>query len=111
MVTTTKTKPKPDEFELDAILGKYATKPDPLATPELYLLYSQAGSGKSWLASSAVDVSPDTKVLYIDVEGSSPGVITNHKNWKNIDVIGRGCAGWRAPRCRCCGACRPHSAS
>lgn len=78
---------KTDSLDLDDIIGKYTRKPDPLATPELYLLYSGAGNGKSWLASSAVDASDDTKVLYIDVEGSTTGVITNHKNWQNIDVI------------------------
>lgn len=78
---------KTDEFALDEILGKYTTKPNPLATPELWLLYSQAGSGKSDLASSAVDAPGEPKVLYVDVEGSTPGVITRHKNWKNIDVI------------------------
>ena len=74
-------------FSLDDIIAKVARKPDPVAKPELWLLYSQPGSGKTFTASGVVDLSPDTNVLYIDVEGSTPGVITNHKNWENIDVL------------------------
>lgn len=83
----TKTETKPPSFELDDIIAKAARKPDPVAKPELWLLYSQAGSGKTHTASGAVDISDDTKVLYIDVEGSTPGVVTNHKNWRNIDIV------------------------
>ena len=84
---TEKKKTDVSEFDLDVMLSKYTTKPDPLATPELWLIYSQAGSGKSWLASSAVDGPGEPKMLYIDTEGSTTGVVTGHKNWQNIDIV------------------------
>lgn len=81
------TKTNNNDLDLDTIIGKNVVKPNPVSMPELWMLYSKPGSGKTWLASSAVDVSDSTKVLYIDTEGSTTGVVANHKNWNNIDII------------------------
>lgn len=75
------------EFELDDILGKYTSKPDPLAKPELMLVYSQPGAGKTHLTGTVADLPSVKKVLYLDVEGSTVGVLSRLDNADKIDVI------------------------
>ena len=43
-------------FELDDALAKYVTKADPLDKPELVLMYSRAGSGKTHTAALRLHV-------------------------------------------------------
>lgn len=74
-------------FELDAALAKYVKKPDPLAKPELVLVYSRAGSGKTYLAGTAAGLPGVNKVLYLDVEGSTVGVLSQLPYNEKIDVI------------------------
>lgn len=74
-----------DEFDLDATLAKYVTKPEPLAKPELILLYSQPGGGKTHLAGTAAQLTEVKKGLYLDTEGSTVGVIADQK-WDIIRV-------------------------
>lgn len=62
-------------FNIEAGLGKYITKPTPIDKPELILVYGQPGSGKTFFAGGALDVPGFKKGLYVDVEGSSVGVI------------------------------------
>lgn len=75
------------EFELDDVLAKYATKPDPLAKPELMLVYSQPGAGKTHLTGTVADLPEINKVLYLDVEGSTVGVLSRLENADKIDVV------------------------
>lgn len=65
-----------------ALLGP----PKPASKPELTLLYSKAGSGKSHTAATLSEIPGIGKILYIDVEGSTPGVL-NKFDPKKIDVL------------------------
>lgn len=73
-------------FELDDALAKYVTKADPLDKPELVLMYSRAGSGKTHTAATASGIPGVKKVLYFDVEGSTVGVLNNFDEEK-IDIV------------------------
>lgn len=73
------------EFDIDATLAKYVNKPEALAKPELILLYSQPGGGKTHLSGTAIDLPTVTKGLYLDTEGSTVGVITDQR-WDIIRV-------------------------
>ena len=73
-------------FELDDALSKWVSKPDPLSKPELILLYSQPGGGKTHTAATASQLPGVKKVLYLDVEGSTVGVLSNFDADK-LDVI------------------------
>jgi len=74
-------------FEIDNVLSKYVTKPEENVYPEELLFYGQPGSGKSYLAASAINIkTPDLsfkKGLIIDVEGSTVGVVDDPR----IDII------------------------
>lgn len=74
-------------FALDDALAKYVKKPDPLDKPELVLIYSRAGSGKTYLAGTAAGLPEVKKVLYLDVEGSTVGVLSQIPGHEKIDVI------------------------
>ena len=74
------------KFELDSAMSKYVTKPDPLGKPELVLLYSPPGGGKTHTAAGASLLPNTTKVLYFDSEGSTVGVLSNFDPEK-FDVI------------------------
>ena len=74
------------KFDLDDAMAKYITKPDPLGKPELALLYSPAGSGKTHTAATASELPGVKKVLYLDAEGSTVGVLSNFDAEK-FDVI------------------------
>lgn len=75
------------KFDLDETLSKYVTKPKALAKPELILIYGQPGSGKSHLAATAASLPGVKKVLYLDTEGSTVGVLNRVENSEKIDVI------------------------
>lgn len=75
------------KFALDATLSKYVNKPDALDKPELLLLYGQPGCGKTHLAGTAADLPGVKKVLYLDIEGSTVGVLKRLNNSDKIDVI------------------------
>jgi len=73
-----------DEFELD--LSAHIRPPEASSRPELIMLYSTYGHGKTWLACSASEVEDLYPVLVIDNEGSTTGVIENFDK-SRIDVI------------------------
>jgi hypothetical protein len=75
-----------DLFDLDAVLAKYVVKPEAAGKPELILLYSPAGSGKTYFAASACELPGVKKVLYLDVEGSTKGTLGSFDKNK-IDII------------------------
>lgn len=81
------TEPKVTEFDLDATLSKYVKKPSALSKPELILLYGQPGCGKTHLAGTAADLAGVKNVLYLDIEGSTVGVLDQLDSKSNIDVI------------------------
>ncbi len=74
-------------FNIDESLSKYVRKPDPLAKPEEILLYSQAGSGKTYLAATAANLPGVHKVLYVDTEGSTVGVVSQIEHSDKIDIV------------------------
>lgn len=73
-------------FDLGSILSKYVTKPEPGTKPELVLVYSPPGSGKTWFSGSASELPGVRKVLYIDTEGSTVGTLDRF-NPDKIDII------------------------
>lgn len=75
-----------DLFDLDAVLAKYVVKPEAAGKPEEILLYSPAGSGKTYFAASACELPGVKKVLYLDVEGSTKGTLGSF-NKNKIDII------------------------
>lgn len=75
------------DLDLDETLAKYVTKPEALTRPELILAYGQPGSGKSHLAATIASVPGVEKVLYLDTEGSTVGVLSRIENSGKIDVI------------------------
>ena len=75
-----------DAFNLDDALSKYVKKPSERAHPELALLYSRPGGGKTWLAASISEVPGVDKVLILDIEGSTVGAISDFDDDK-IDII------------------------
>lgn len=75
------------KFALDATLAKYVKKPAALNEPELLLLYGQPGCGKTHLAGTVADLPDIKKVLYLDIEGSTTGVLARLDNGAKIDVI------------------------
>lgn len=74
------------EFDLDDVLTKYVKKPSEQANPELALLYSRPGGGKSWLAASISEVPGVEKILILDTEGSTVGAIADFEDAK-VDII------------------------
>jgi hypothetical protein len=76
-----------DPFALDTTLAKYVTKPSALDTPELILAYGQPGCGKSYLSGTSASIPGVKKVLYLDTEGSTVGVLARLDNSERIDVI------------------------
>lgn len=72
--------------DLDDLLGKYTSKPEQAAKPELVLLYSGPGNGKSYLAASASGLPDVGKTLILDIEGSTVGSISQF-DAERIDVI------------------------
>lgn len=75
-----------ETFDLDDVLTKYIAKPSQRAKPELALLYSRPGGGKSWLAASISDVPGVDKVLVLDTEGSTTGALRGFDDAK-VDII------------------------
>lgn len=71
---------------LDDKLKKYVQKPQKGTKPGTLILYGRPGSGKSHLAATASELPGVKKVLYIDVEGSTEGVLEPFDTDK-IDVI------------------------
>ena len=86
-MTATATATASTKFALDADLAKYASKPERAAKPELVLVYSRPGGGKTHLASTAADLPHVNKVLYLDTEGSTVGVTSRIANADKIDVV------------------------
>lgn len=75
------------DFNLDDALTKYIKKSSDLNKPELILLYSRPGGGKTHLAGTASQIPGVKKVLYLDTEGSSAGVLSDFDTDDVIDVI------------------------
>lgn len=75
-----------DPFDLDAALAKHIKKPSEVSLPELILLYSPPGSGKSWLAASISEVEGVGRTLILDTEGSTVGAIADFDDDK-IDIV------------------------
>lgn len=75
-----------DPFNLDDVLKKYAKKPSEVSHPELLLLYSRPGGGKTWLAATISEVPGVNKTLILDTEGSTHGTLTGFDDDK-IDII------------------------
>ncbi len=75
-----------DPFDLEAALAKHVKKPSEVATPQLALLYSQPGGGKTWLAASICEVEGVDRVLILDTEGSTVGSIAEFPDAK-IDIV------------------------
>ena len=73
-------------FDLDAVLSKYVVKPEASGKPELLLLYSPAGNGKTYLANTASQIPGMGKGLIIDVEGSTKGTLRDFDPEK-LDII------------------------
>lgn len=65
--------------------SKYVTKATEIDKPEFILVYGRPGSGKTHFAGGALDVPGFKKGLYIDVEGSSVGVLKDER-WDIIRV-------------------------
>lgn len=65
--------------------GVTITKPSQVSYPELFLLYGQAGSGKSWLAASASELPGIGKILIVDTEGSAAGTVAEFSDAK-VDI-------------------------
>lgn len=66
-----------DEFDLDEILSKHETKPSEASKPELALLYSRPGGGKTWMAASTSLVPDLKRTLILDTEGSTKGTLSD----------------------------------
>lgn len=75
-----------DPFNLDEALAKHVKKPSERTKPELALLYSPPGQGKTWMAASISEVPGVEKVLILDTEGSTIGSLNGFDDDK-IDII------------------------
>lgn len=73
-------------LDLDDVFTKHVRKPSQAANPELALLYSRPGGGKTWLAASISEVPGVSKVLILDTEGSTVGAIAEFDDDK-VDII------------------------
>ena len=71
--------------DISEAFAKYITKSDKAAKPELFIINGKPGSGKTWMAASAIDVPSFKRGLYIDVEGSTVGVVKDPR-WDVIRV-------------------------
>lgn len=71
---------------LASALAKYVTTPKANEKPELLLFYSPPGGGKTHLALTSTELADVKKVLYLDVEGSTVGVM-RHFDRNKVDVI------------------------
>lgn len=75
------------ELSLDlSDLGIELKAPDELPTTTGLALYGDPGSGKSWLAASAVEVPELSPVLFLDTENSAAAVAKKYKGNPNIKV-------------------------
>lgn len=72
------TKTDVDVFDFDEMILRNSEKPKPIQLPEFIVLYGQPGSGKSYMAGSAIDLKDVKKGLILDTEGSTT-VITDQK--------------------------------
>lgn len=61
--------------QFDLKIDSYATAPEALSLPEMWILYGPPGGGKTWLAHSVSEVDGLWPVLTIDTEGSTQGTI------------------------------------
>lgn len=73
------------DFELKD-LSAYVSPPEELIDPQMILLYGPYGQGKTWLAGSASQMEELAPVLYVDVEGSTTGTLSDFDSDK-IDVV------------------------
>jgi hypothetical protein len=71
-----------DQFDLDDVLTKYVKKPSDMSNPELILLYSRPGGGKTYLAATISEVPGINRTLVLDTEGSTAGTLTDFDDEK-----------------------------
>lgn len=72
-------------LDLEEVYGAYLSPPAKLDYPELFMIYGIAGSGKTHTAAEAINIEGFKKGLYIDVEGSTVGVVTDPR-WSIMRV-------------------------
>lgn len=75
-----------DPFNLDDVLDKYTKKPSETAKPELALLYSRPGGGKTYLAATISEVPGVNRTLILDTEGSTSGTLSDFDDDK-VQII------------------------
>lgn len=74
------------DLTLDDAIAKYTVRPKAQGKPELVLLYSPPGGGKTHTAATSSQLPGVEKVLYFDSEGSTVGVLENF-DLEKFDVI------------------------